>query len=95
MKEARTVTAAWVRTHFEEVVDHAVNANEYFIVEDNNTPAVVILSLSEYEQLKRQADLSRYFNSSQHSPLEIEHRRFTEAEKEAELKIIKQQVYGK
>lgn len=96
MKELRTVTAKWVRKHFKEMVDRAVNAGEHFMVEDDNIPTVVILSRSEYEYLKRQADLSRFFTSqNQESELVTESSRITEADRQAELRIIKQQVYGK
>jgi PHD/YefM family antitoxin component YafN of YafNO toxin-antitoxin module len=96
MKEIRTVTAKWVRKHFKEVVDRVVNAGEHFMVEDDNTPAVVILYRSEYEHLKRQADLSRFFTANNHeSELVTGSSRITEADRQAELRIIKQQVYGK
>lgn len=96
MKEIRAVTVKWVRKHFKEVIDRVVKDGEHFVVEDDSTPPIVILSQSEYEHLKRQADLSRFFTSkNQECELVAESRGITEADRQAELRIIKQQVYGK
>lgn len=90
----QTITATWARTHFGEIVRNAVSTGERFIVERDHIPAVVILSVSEYERLQRQADLGRFYELSRQAGLEMEEEALTEADIRAELQVIKEQVYA-
>lgn len=92
--EARTITATWARTHFGEVMRDAARAGERFVVERDSIPVVVILSVSEYEQLQRQVALSRFYELSRKAGLEAEEESSTEADVQAEIQTIKEQVYA-
>jgi prevent-host-death family protein len=94
MKEIRTVTATWARTHFGEIIRNTVTTGERFVVERDSIPVVVILSVSEYEGLQRQAAWSRFHELSRQAGLEAEEEGLTEAEIQAEIEAVKQQVYA-
>jgi len=94
MKEMQTVTATWARTHFGEIVHNTITTGERFVVERDSIPVVMILSVSEYERLQRQAAWSRLHELSRRAGLEAEEEGLTEAESQAEIQAIKRQVYA-
>nr|WP_290665504.1 type II toxin-antitoxin system prevent-host-death family antitoxin [Ardenticatena sp.] len=93
MAETRTVTATWARTHFGEIIRNAI-AGERFIVERDRIPAVVILSVAEYERLQRLAAWARFQDLSRQAGWEAEEEGLTEADLQAELETIKRQVFA-
>jgi prevent-host-death family protein len=96
VKNMQTITATWARIHFGEVIRKAVSSGERFVVERDRIPAVVILSMAEYDQLQRQADLSRFYQLSRQAGLEAEAEDLTTApELQAEIQMVKEQVYAK
>jgi len=71
-----------------------VGAKERFIVERDGMPAVVILSVPEYEQLQRQAAWGRFYELSRRAGLEAEEEDPTQEDIQAEIEAIKQQIYA-
>ena len=53
------VSATYARNHFKEVNDRAIKEGECFIVRDSK-PVTVILSIDEYENIKRQRTRNPY-----------------------------------
>jgi len=94
MKEARTVAATWARTHFGQLMREVIGTKERFIVERDGIPAVVIISVSEYEQLQQQAAWGRFYELSRRAGLEAEEEGLTEEEIRAEIEAIKRRVYA-
>ena len=94
MKEAQTVAATWARTNFGQLMREVVRTREPFIVERDNIPTVVILSVPEYEQLQRQAAWYRFYELSRQAGLEAEEEGLTEEDIQAEIEVIKRQVYS-
>ncbi|MBC8248098.1 MAG: hypothetical protein H8E90_00335 [Anaerolineales bacterium] len=62
--------------------------------ENEVCPAVVILSVPEYDQLQRQAAWNRFYELSRQAGLEAEEEGLTEEEVQAEIEVIKRQVYA-
>jgi len=71
-----------------------VGARERFIVERDGMPAVVILSVPEYERLQRRAAWSRLYELSRRAGLETKEEGLTEEDLQAEIETIKQQIYA-
>lgn len=94
MREVQTVAATWARTHFGQLMREVVRTKERFIVERDGIPAVVILSVPEYEQLQRRAAWNRFYELSRQAGLEAEEEGLTEEEVQAEIEAIKRQVYA-
>lgn len=94
MKEIQTVTATWARTHFEEIIHDTVTTGERFTVERDGIPAVVILSVAEYERLRQQAAWSRFYELGRQAGLEAEEEGVTEESLQEEIAAIKEQVYA-
>lgn len=65
-----------------------------FIVERDSIPTVVILSVPEYEQMQRQAAWYRFYELSRQAGLEVEEEGLTEEDVQAEVEVIKRQVYS-
>ena len=94
MEGMQTITATWARVHFGEIVRKAVSTGARFVVERDRIPAVVILSVAEYERLQRQADLGRFYELSRQAGLEMADEGLTEADIQAELQVIREEVYA-
>ncbi len=94
MNEVQTVAATWARTHFGQLMRRVVRTKEPFIVERDSIPTVVILSVPGYEQLQRQAAWYRFYELSRQAGLEAEEEGLTEEDVQAEIEVIKQQVYS-
>lgn len=94
MDEVQTVAATWARTNFGQLMREVVRTKGRFIVERDGMPAVVILSVSEYEQLQRQAAWNRFYELSRQAGLEAEEEGRTEEDIQAEIEVIKRQVYS-
>ena len=62
--------------------------------ENEVCPAVVILSVPEYDQLQRQAAWNRFYELNRQAGLEAEEEGLTEEEVQAEIEVIKRQVYA-
>ena len=54
---SRTVSATEARVRFGEVMRRAVDGGEVVFVERGGRPAVVVLSVAAYEDLRRRGDL--------------------------------------
>ncbi len=94
MKGMQTITATWARGHFGEIMRQAVQSGIRFVVERDRSPAVVILSVAEYDQLQRQADVGRFYELSRQAGQEMAAENLTEADLQAELQLIREQVYA-
>lgn len=93
MAETRTVTATWARTHFGEIIRNAI-AGERFVVERDRIPAVVILSVAEYDRLERLAAWVRFHELSRRAGQEMEEESVTETDLQAEIEAIKRQIFA-
>lgn len=51
------VNATEVRQHFGKVIQRAYSGGEHLVVEKNDLPVVVILSVKDYEELRQKAAL--------------------------------------
>jgi prevent-host-death family protein len=51
------ITATEVRQHFGKVIHRAYSRGEHLVVEKNDLPVVVILSVKDYEELRQKAAL--------------------------------------
>jgi prevent-host-death family protein len=87
------VTATEARIHFGEMIRRACLEREPIVVEKDGIPAVVILSVGEYEELEREARLARFERLSQAAGRAAEERGLTEERLEREMEEIKQQQY--
>lgn len=94
MNEVQTVAATWARTHFGQLMREVVRTREPFVVERDSIPTVVILSVQEYEQLQQQAAWYRFYELSRRAGLEAEEEGLTEQDIQAEIEVIKRQVYS-
>ena len=94
MSEVQTVAATWARTHFGRLMREVVRTRVPFIVERDSIPTVVILSVPEYEQMQRQAAWYRFYELSRQAGLEAEEEGLTEGGVQAEIEVIKRQVYS-
>jgi len=92
-KGVNVVRATWARTHLGEIMRRAIAHGERFVVEKDNIPAVVILSVAEYERLRREAALARFEALSRRAGLEAEAEGVDEAALEAEIEAIKREVF--
>jgi len=89
----RVVRATWARTHLGEIMRRAIAHGERFVVEKDNIPAVVILSVADYERLRREAVLARFEALSRLAGMEAEAEGLDEAALEAEIEAIKREVF--
>jgi len=84
------VTATEARIHFGEMIRRACLERVPIVVEKDGIPAVVILSIGEYEELEREARLARFERLSRAAGEAAEERGLTEEQLEHEMEEIKQ-----
>ncbi len=93
VKELETVNAHWVKAHFLEMMQESVDRGKQFVVEHNQQPTVVILSVVEYERLLKWLNFRQFYELSRQAGLEMVQKRLNEAQLQAEIQAIKQEVY--
>jgi PHD/YefM family antitoxin component YafN of YafNO toxin-antitoxin module len=74
----RPVTAVEARERFEELIRRAAGGNETVVVETGEGSPVVIVSLSRYEDLIREARLARFERASRAAGAAVEQQGLTE-----------------
>lgn len=89
----RTITATTARVHFGEVMRRAAVSRAPIVVEKDGIPTVVILAVTEYERLLRDARLGRFVGASRAAGLESEAQGLTEDKLAAEMEAIREQVH--
>lgn len=88
-----TISAAEARVRFSEMIRRALVDRETIVVESDGIPSVVILSVSQYEELVRDARLARFERSSRAAGLDAEAQGVTEEQLEAEMEETRQRHY--
>ena len=89
----RTITATDAHVHFGEMIKQVSGSQEPVVIDQDGIPVVVILSFDAYENLLRDANLTRFERLSRAAGLEAERQGLTEEQLEAEMEAIKQGQY--
>lgn len=92
-KSVHVVPATWAPTHLGEIIRRAITQGERFVVEKDNIPVVVILSVADYERLRREAALARFEALSRRAGLEAEAEGVNELGLEREIEAIQREVF--
>lgn len=92
-KGIHVVRATWARTHPGEIIRRAITQGERFVAENDNIPVVVILSVADYERLRREAALARFEALSRRAGIEAEAEGVNELELEREIEAIQREVF--
>ena len=89
-----TVTLHWVEQHFMKVVHDVIQIGKHFVVEMKNQPALVIMSITEYERMRKEALLWQFYEYSRQAGLEASNESMTDDELMADIQAIKEEIYA-
>ncbi|MBM4459387.1 MAG: type II toxin-antitoxin system Phd/YefM family antitoxin [Chloroflexi bacterium] len=88
-----TVSATQARLRFNEIIKKASTEPKPIFVEKAGAPTVVILSLSQYEELIREARIGRFVRLSRVAGIDAERQGLTEEWLEEEMAQVRDRVY--
>jgi len=92
------INATEARQYFGKVIQRAHSGDEHFVVEKNGLPVVVILSISDYEEMHKTVtlqnlqELNRYLNKKANE-MELTEEELTSRVEETKKKIF-EELYG-
>jgi prevent-host-death family protein len=92
------INATEARQYFGKVIQRAYSGNEHLVIEKNGLPVVVILSIKEYEEMRRAMalqnlqELNRTLNRKAHE-IGLTEEELEKKVEETKMKIF-QELYG-
>ena len=87
------INATEARQHFGKVIQRAYVGNEHLVVEKNNLPVVVILSVQDYEKMRQAAALHNLEELNRALNREAKAQGLTPEALDREIKEIKSQIF--
>jgi prevent-host-death family protein len=87
------IAATEVRRNFGDVIRRVYSGNEHIVVEKDGLPVAVILSLPEYEAIRKEQKLRRFESLARRIGEDIEARGLTEEDVDQQVEAVRQRMY--
>lgn len=87
------INATEARQNFGKVIQRAYSGGEHLVVEKNDLPVVVILSVNEYEQMRQNAALQNLRELNQALNRQAKAQGLTPEKLEEKVEETKQEIY--
>ena len=87
------ISATEVRQHFGKVIQRAYSRGEHLVVEKNDLPVVVILSIKDYEDLRQKAALQNLEELSRSLSRQVKVQGLTPEKLEDRVEETKREIF--